>query len=424
MAVGRRAAAHDRDGARPTPRRSASTSRGWPARARRARARHRVRARDDARGAASRRPPSTASRCSRCPTSCRSSPLTEKAFSHLVNEQYAVLRRALAAHERLERIVLSEQGLDGVASALAALIGGPALIFDGARRGARAPSGRGRRPWPPSSAPSCASAPGGRAARLRPGGELEGRALALPVRARRGRRRRARPQAWLVAAKDRGRADGVRPPHAPPGRDDRRARAAAPADGRRHRAPAGRRRADRAGVRRARGRGARAAAGAVRARRPRRDGRARAAAQVKAAVEDALARACATRPAPAWSPGPAASRARCSPPPKGGDDELFALAERVRAAGHARRRRRADRRAPAARRRRRRCGARSTRRAARSRRASSPAGGGDGAAGSRPTATSAPSSCCSRCRTTRRCACSATRSSPRSRTARAPTAAS
>src|SRR3954452_24872598 len=39
--------------------------------------------------------------------------ITEKAFTHLVNEQYAVLRRALTAHERLERIVLSEQGLDG-----------------------------------------------------------------------------------------------------------------------------------------------------------------------------------------------------------------------------------------------------------------------------------------------------------------------
>src|SRR6187551_1870413 len=56
--------------------------------------------------------------------------ITEKAFSHLVNEQYAVLRRALSAHERLERIVLSERGLDGVASGLATMIGGPALIFD------------------------------------------------------------------------------------------------------------------------------------------------------------------------------------------------------------------------------------------------------------------------------------------------------
>ena len=41
-----------------------------------------------------------------------------------------------------------------------------------------------------------------------------------------------------------------------------------------------------------------------------------------------------------------------------------------------------------------------------------------------PTATSAPSSSCSRSRTTTRCGCSATRSSPRSRRARAPTAAS
>ena len=70
--------------------------------------------------------------------------VTEKAFTHLVNEHYAVLQRALSAHERLERIVLSERGLDGVAGALASLIGGPAIIFDSrgevlARRAARAP---------------------------------------------------------------------------------------------------------------------------------------------------------------------------------------------------------------------------------------------------------------------------------------------
>src|SRR5688500_10171816 len=56
--------------------------------------------------------------------------VTEKAFSHLVNEQYAVLQRALSAHERLERIVLSEQGLDGVTAALAGLIGGTAIVYD------------------------------------------------------------------------------------------------------------------------------------------------------------------------------------------------------------------------------------------------------------------------------------------------------
>src|SRR5882724_663930 len=36
--------------------------------------------------------------------------VTERAFTQLVNEQYAVLRRSIAALERLQRIVLSEDG--------------------------------------------------------------------------------------------------------------------------------------------------------------------------------------------------------------------------------------------------------------------------------------------------------------------------
>src|SRR5690348_2798245 len=56
--------------------------------------------------------------------------VTEAAFTQLVNEQYAVLRRALAAQERLERIVLSERGLDALAGALATLIGAAILVFD------------------------------------------------------------------------------------------------------------------------------------------------------------------------------------------------------------------------------------------------------------------------------------------------------
>ncbi|HZL04982.1 MAG TPA: PucR family transcriptional regulator ligand-binding domain-containing protein, partial [Coriobacteriia bacterium] len=55
--------------------------------------------------------------------------ITEKAFGRLVNEHYAVLQRSIAAHERLERIVLSEGGLDAVVAAVATLIGGPALVF-------------------------------------------------------------------------------------------------------------------------------------------------------------------------------------------------------------------------------------------------------------------------------------------------------
>lgn len=66
--------------------------------------------------------------------------LTEKAFTHIVNEQAATLARASAAHERLERIVLSEGGLDGIVGALAALVGGAAAVIDAhgevlARRG-------------------------------------------------------------------------------------------------------------------------------------------------------------------------------------------------------------------------------------------------------------------------------------------------
>jgi purine catabolism regulator len=44
--------------------------------------------------------------------------VTEAAFTKLVNEQYAVLRRAIAAHERLERVVLSERGLEALAATL------------------------------------------------------------------------------------------------------------------------------------------------------------------------------------------------------------------------------------------------------------------------------------------------------------------
>ena len=51
--------------------------------------------------------------------------ITEAAFTQLVNEQYAVLRRALAAQERLERIVLSQRGLEALAMS--------AMIFDDIR---------------------------------------------------------------------------------------------------------------------------------------------------------------------------------------------------------------------------------------------------------------------------------------------------
>jgi purine catabolism regulator len=57
--------------------------------------------------------------------------VTEAAFTRLVNEQYAVLRRALSAHERLEQILLSEGGLESLAGTLATQIGAAVMVFDG-----------------------------------------------------------------------------------------------------------------------------------------------------------------------------------------------------------------------------------------------------------------------------------------------------
>jgi PucR family transcriptional regulator, purine catabolism regulatory protein len=137
--------------------------------------------------------------------------VTESAFSHLVNEHYAVLQRAISAHERLERIVLSERGLDGVAGALAALIGGPAVIFDAhgeplARRGHR-------RELDDAAVAALAAelrerVRNGARRSYVPTGFENGpppRALALPVpRAPGSDGDAAAAQAWLVAGKDAG----------------------------------------------------------------------------------------------------------------------------------------------------------------------------------------------------------------------------
>jgi purine catabolism regulator len=136
--------------------------------------------------------------------------VTEKAFSHLVNEQYAVLQRALSAHERLERIVLDEQGLEGVTGALAALIGGTAIVYDA--RGEALARSDGETP-PLSAAVLEATgaevrerARAGARRGYAPSGELHGRALALPIvrTPARGNGDGPAPQAWLVAVKGRG----------------------------------------------------------------------------------------------------------------------------------------------------------------------------------------------------------------------------
>jgi PucR family transcriptional regulator, purine catabolism regulatory protein len=252
---------------------------------------------------------------------------TEKAFTHLVNEQYAVLRRALAAHERLERIVLSEQGLAGVAAALSGLIGGPALVFDG--RGEELASSGAEAPVVAELGSELRERTRAGARRgFAPGGELEGRALALPV-ARAGGDDGA-PQAWLVAAKGNGSLSEfdrltlhqavtivalelLRKRMA----DDTERRLAgdvlsalvsgelAGADLARRLEPFGL--AEQAGM--------------VVFAPPR---------QVKTAVEDALARAVRDEAAAGLVAGTGRFSCALLAPPKGSDEELFALAERVR----------------------------------------------------------------------------------------------
>ena len=156
--------------------------------------------------------------------------VTEAAFTRLVNEQYAVLRRALAAHERLERVVLSEQGLEALAGTLATLIGAAVLICDA--RGRVLATHAFRRTLEPETVRALreelAERRGGpsshsprRARAFLPAhADLADRALALPVAAEAGvpattgpagsqPAGAARPteptaQAWLVAVKDSG----------------------------------------------------------------------------------------------------------------------------------------------------------------------------------------------------------------------------
>jgi purine catabolism regulator len=135
--------------------------------------------------------------------------VTEKAFTRLVNEQYAVLQRSIAAHERLERIVLSERGLEAVVSALAALVGGSTLVFDA--RGELLARRRFRRTLDEGAVEALRAELRARAASGQRRGfapahpDLAERALALPVAATgTPARDGAVPRAWLVAVKDTG----------------------------------------------------------------------------------------------------------------------------------------------------------------------------------------------------------------------------
>ena len=138
--------------------------------------------------------------------------ITEAAFTQLVNEQYAILRRALVAQERLERIVLSERGLEALAGALATLIGAAVFVFD--PRGDLLVQHAFRRPTSDEQLASLQTELRERARRrdartFMPSGEEPSRGLALPVAAdgsqAAGSDGQARiPEAWLVAIKDSG----------------------------------------------------------------------------------------------------------------------------------------------------------------------------------------------------------------------------
>jgi PucR family transcriptional regulator, purine catabolism regulatory protein len=139
--------------------------------------------------------------------------VTEAAFTQLVNEQYAVLRRALAAQERLERIVLSERGLDALVGALSTLIGAAVVVFDS--RGEPLQQHAFRRALEPEMMETLRGEMRERArrreARAFMPSLVEGnQGLALPVasdgapRPGSGSGPGRAPEAWLVAIKDAG----------------------------------------------------------------------------------------------------------------------------------------------------------------------------------------------------------------------------
>jgi purine catabolism regulator len=131
--------------------------------------------------------------------------ITEKAFTSLVNEQYDVLQRSIAVHRRLERLLLEERGLDELARAIAATLGGAVLVLD--PRGKVLASRAFQRELSEEAVGAIRAElvqrarTRGKAAPFVPDHpELGVRALVLPVLAG----SRGGPQAWLAAALDGG----------------------------------------------------------------------------------------------------------------------------------------------------------------------------------------------------------------------------
>ncbi len=130
--------------------------------------------------------------------------ITEKAFARLVNEQYEVLQRGIAVHRRLEQLVLEQRGLQEVARALSAAIGGTIVMLDW--HGEQMASANFRRELSPPvlesiRAEADARNESGRPISFEPAhDDLAGRALALPVAAE----PQGGPRAWIIAIRDTG----------------------------------------------------------------------------------------------------------------------------------------------------------------------------------------------------------------------------
>jgi PucR family transcriptional regulator, purine catabolism regulatory protein len=124
--------------------------------------------------------------------------ITERAFTLLVNEQYAVLERGTQVHERLERLVIEGRGLEAVLGSVAAAIGGTAIVQDATGRElARQPAkgGPGAAALKALSAEIAARRPTAALSPFEPEhASLADRALAVPVPGRRG----GAPVAWLI----------------------------------------------------------------------------------------------------------------------------------------------------------------------------------------------------------------------------------
>jgi PucR family transcriptional regulator, purine catabolism regulatory protein len=129
--------------------------------------------------------------------------ITERAFTSLVNEHYAVLERGTQVHERLERLVIEGRGLEAVLGSLANAVGGSAIVQDA--------TGRELSRHPAKGGPNAASLKALSAevaarrvtAALSPfephHESLTNRALSVPVPGRRG----GAPVAWLTVISQR-----------------------------------------------------------------------------------------------------------------------------------------------------------------------------------------------------------------------------